>query len=63
MYYVELSQEERGILNQILHNSLATLELEIQHTDHQEFKNQLKHRREVLQTLAAKMWQPMAVAA
>jgi hypothetical protein len=44
-------------------NSLATLELEIQHTDHQEFKNLLKLRRETVRTLVAKLRQPMAAAA
>jgi hypothetical protein len=63
MYHVELSHEEMEILSQVVQNSLATLELEIQHTDHQEFKNLLKHRRETLRTLVAKLRLPMAVAA
>ena len=63
MYHLELSQEEMEILGQVLRNSLATLELEIQHTDHQEFKHLLKHRREALQTMVGKLRQPMAVAA
>ncbi len=63
MFRVEISDEERDILSQILQNSLATLELEIHHTDHQEFKNLLKHRRETLRALLAKMPQSMAAAA
>ena len=63
MFHFELSDEEREILSQILQNSLATLELEIQHTDHQEFKNLLKRRRETLRKVLAKLPQPMAAAA
>jgi Cdc6-like AAA superfamily ATPase len=63
MCSVELSHEEMEILSEVLQSSLATLELEIQHTDHQEFKNLLKHRRESLRTLIAKVPQPMPAAA
>ncbi len=63
MLYVELSSEESEVLNQVLRNSLATLELEIQHTDHQEFRTLLKQRRETLRALLAKVPQPMSAAA
>ena len=63
MYHVELSQTEMEILSQVVQNSLATLELEIQHAYHQEFKNLLKHRRETLRTLTGKLQAPMAAAA
>jgi len=63
MYHIELSQTEMEILSQVVQNSLATLELEIHHTDHQEFKNLLKHCRETLRTLADKLQAPMAAAA
>jgi Cdc6-like AAA superfamily ATPase len=63
MCSVELSHEEMEILSEVLQSSLATLELEIQHTDHQEFKNLLKHRRESLRTLIAKVPRPMPAAA
>jgi hypothetical protein len=63
MYHVELSQAEMEILSQVVQSSLVTLELEIQHTDHQDFKNLLKNRRETLRTMIAKLRQPMAVAA
>ncbi len=55
MSHIELSDEELEILSQILQNSLATLELEIGHTDHQEFKTLLKRRREILRGLLAKV--------
>jgi len=63
MCSVELSHDEMEILSEVLQSSLATLELEIQHTDHQEFKSLLKHRRESLRTLIAKVPQPMPAAA
>lgn len=63
MYQVKLTPEEMEILDQVLQNSAATLELEIGHTDHQDFKNLLKHRRAILRTLIAKLQQPMEVAA
>ncbi len=55
MYRVELSQAEMEILSQVLQSTLVTLELEIQHTDHQEFKNLLKQRRETLRALTGKL--------
>ena len=63
MLHLELVQEEQEILSQLLQRSLAALEIEIRHTDHQEFKVLLKHRRELLQGLLAKVPQPLAVAA
>ena len=63
MLHLELVQEEQEILSQLLQRSLAALEIEIRHTDHQEFKTLLKHRRELLQGLLAKVPQPLAVAA
>ena len=63
MTKMELTVEEQEMLEQVLENSLATLELEILHTDHQEFKETLKRRRAVLRGLLAKMQQPIALAA
>ena len=63
MHHVTLTHEEREILSQVLQNSLATLQLEIRHTDHLEFRNLLKHRRDAIQSLIAKTQQPMAAAA
>lgn len=63
MYHVELSHEEMEILSQVLQNSLATLELEIQHTDHQEYRHLLKQRRETLRTLIARVRPSVAAAA
>jgi hypothetical protein len=55
MKNIELTDQEQEILGHLLQRSLATLELEILHTDHNEFKEFLKHRRQVLQGLAARL--------
>lgn len=63
MTRIELSSEEQEILGQILQNALDTLELEIGHSDHQEFKTLLKRRREVLRGLLGKVTQTAEAAA
>lgn len=55
MITLELTQDEEEMLGQVLQHSLATLELEIQHTDHKEFKALLRHRRDVLKGLADRL--------
>jgi hypothetical protein len=60
---IELSNAEQEILGQLLQNALATLEIEIRHTDHQEFREFLKHRRVVLNRLLARVPQPVGAAA
>ncbi len=59
MMTLELTDEEREALRQVLQNSLATLELEIRHTDHAEFKALLKRRRNQLEGLADRLPQPV----
>lgn len=59
---VELTPEESEVLHQVLEHSLATLELEIRHTDHNEFKSLLKKRRNTLLALIAKLDQPVAAS-
>jgi hypothetical protein len=60
MCQIELANEEQEILGQVLQNALAMLELEIHHTDHKEFKELLKHRRQVLQNLLQRTSSPVA---
>jgi len=43
--------EEYEIVLQVLRTYESRLEIEIQHTDHAEFKQMLKHRREVVTKL------------
>jgi len=54
MCQIELSNEEQVLLNEILESSLATLETEIRHSAHFEFRERLKQRRELLRNIAAK---------
>lgn len=63
MFHFEISHQEQEVLRQLLEHSLATIELEIRHTDHQEYKSMLKQRRETVRALLAKMPQPMGMAA
>ena len=63
MCQIELSAQEQEILGQVLQHSLATLEVEIQHTDHQEFKELLKHRRDLLNSLLTRIAKPLTTAA
>ena len=55
MCQIELSDVEHELLGQVLQHALATLEIEILHTDHKEFKELLRHRRQVLKDLVAKV--------
>lgn len=55
MTTLELTQDEEEMLGQVLQNSLATLELEILHTDHKEFKALLRQRRDVLKGVADRL--------
>jgi hypothetical protein len=63
MGQIELSDEEQELLGQILQNALLTLELEIQHTDHADFRQLLRRRREVIRRLIARFPKPAAAAA
>ena len=63
MIRIELSGEEQEVLAQMLQSALATLEVEIRHTDRLEFRDQLKHRREILRNLLAKVPDTTAIAA
>jgi len=55
MLHVEVSHEEQEMLHRVLQRALAGLEIEIQHTDHKEFKDLLKRRREILRALVVKV--------
>jgi hypothetical protein len=63
MTTIQLTPEEHEVLGQVLQNSLATLDVEILHTDHQDFKSYLKHRREVLAALAERLPSPAMITA
>ncbi len=50
-----LDDKQEQALRQVLEHALETLELEIRRTDHAEFKELLKNRREVLNEILAKL--------
>jgi len=48
MVYIQLNEEERTMLLQLLETCVSDLRQEIADTDNYNFKNMLKQRREVL---------------
>lgn len=63
MNSIEVTDEELMVMDQLLQHALATLQLEISHTDHREFKEHLKVRRKILESLRSKLPRPLAEAA
>lgn len=59
MIQVVLSEEERGILGEILESDLSDLRMEIANTDSMDFREMLKTRKEVLK----KVLQALQIAA
>ncbi|HHY86995.1 MAG TPA: hypothetical protein GYA07_15890 [Verrucomicrobia bacterium] len=51
---LELSEDERGLLHQMLESALVKLDVEIERTDSLDFKDKLKRRRDVMQRLFEK---------
>ena len=49
--HIELDDEETAVLAQALRSYLSDLAGEISHTDSAEFREQLKHERDVLQRI------------
>lgn len=64
MNRIELTDEERELLMQVLERRERDLEVEILHTDHAEFRKLLKQRLNLLHSLKAKLTvRPVAMAA
>jgi hypothetical protein len=59
---MELTPEEAETLQQVLRSYLATLELEITHTDHSEFKAMLKRRRDLISRMVERLALPTTAA-
>ena len=55
MNEVLMSDEEVQVLKELLHHQLEELEVELGRTDTREFKEKLKHRREVLARIEGKL--------
>ncbi len=54
MHTFELSPEEMEVLREILQHELTQMEIEIFRTDSPDFKQILKHRRDILEQLMRK---------
>ena len=52
---LSVNQEEFRILTELLESERAKLLVEIRHTDHRDFRNQLRQRLEVVETLAERL--------
>lgn len=48
MLHVDLSEEEKGLLSELLDSTLRDLSYEISDTDLSEYKNKLKKKRDAL---------------
>ncbi len=55
MMTLSLDQNEEQVLQQVMEHALETVELEIRHTDHAEFKELLKQRRDLINNILAKL--------
>lgn len=55
MVQIELNEEERQILTEILDGCLSELQSEIHHTDRFEYTDMLKHRRDVIKKVLSKV--------
>ncbi len=51
MVHIDLSEEERQILLYLLDNCISDLKAEIRETDRADYKEMLKHRKDVLHKL------------
>lgn len=52
---LEMSREETQLMQGILEGQLATLDFEINHTDHGDFKRRLKERRSAISHLLERL--------
>ena len=55
MQAIEFSDEEAEVLREILRHGLSGIDIEVFRTDSRDFKEKLKHRRQVLEQLLEKM--------
>ncbi len=58
MITINLTDAEQELLQQILTSALANMDVEIRRTDHLEFKEVLKQRRNVLNEILEKVQVP-----
>jgi hypothetical protein len=58
---VEFSSQEIELLRDLLQHHLGELEIEVFRTDTHDFKEKLKHRREVVEGILKRMPEPAAI--
>ena len=61
MLRVELSEPERATFEDVLQSELPKLEIEIERTDGHDFRELLKHRRDILRSLLHKVGEPVRI--
>jgi hypothetical protein len=55
MQHFEFTAEEMELLREILQHAVGEIDVEVFHTDTRDYKQMLKHRREVLDHIVAKL--------
>jgi hypothetical protein len=57
MQAIELTTEESEVLSELLRHKLEEIDIEMFRTDTHDFKEMLKHRRDLLNTVLSKLSQ------
>ena len=60
---IDLTEEQRQLLTEMLRTTVSDLGMEIAATERQSFRDQLKHRRELVQAMLHKLETPREAAA
>ena len=55
MLHIELTEEEQSTLREVLESDLSELRMEISETDHREFKEQLKKKEQILNSIVGRL--------
>ena len=55
MQYLEFNSEEQEVLRDVLEHAIAEIDIEVFRTDTHDFKQMLKHRREILEGVLRKV--------
>ena len=55
MHDLEFTAEELSALGEVLQHQIAEMEIEVRRTDTHDYREMLKHRRQVLENVLAKL--------
>lgn len=55
MHHIEMTDEQLEVLREVLRHELEAINIEVFRTDTHDFKEMLKHRREVLERVLEKI--------